>query len=171
MAPLAEHFLEEYIDVEEKKPVPSKVPAKRVPRGVPGRRSTGAKRGDVLEQAEAVVRQYLEAEAARRITKALPGAIPVGVAESAGQLAVQAVTGRGGLDKQALLALALEGALIVGASALLATGPGRSLRGALTLEGLLVSVFKSQSTRRGLGQVVRGFRESFRGAVKALATE
>lgn len=127
---------EEDEDDEPEIDVPPIPERRRVPK-------QGVRTGDVLAQAEAVVAAY---QAVRSAGAEAP------VPAWAGQL--KNAAGAGG--KEALLALALEGILIAGATALLGYGFKRSFPAGLHLDPRLASLFRLRSMRPVSGAVTPG---------------
>lgn len=156
--PLKEHEEEEYEDEGE----PFKIPRIMGPE----RRRENATRGQILAEAEAVVREYIQAEAAVKV----PEPVRVAAAEVKKRWTLEdPVISSGQL--RGLFALALESALVVGASVLLAKGFGSSSGVALNLEQQLSTQFKRRSMKRGRGAAGQGFMENWTETLRTLATD
>lgn len=138
----------------------------RIPIGFPARRRASVEAGDVLAEAEAVVREYIEAEAVAGIREPIRAA--AAEVKQRWTLDDPVITNE---QLRALLALALESALVVGASALLAKGLGSSSSVVSTLEGQLSTLFKRRSMMRAKGAPGLGFTENWTEVIQTLATE
>lgn len=134
-------------DEDEGKREPGKGAGDRARRVVgPERRSRGEPREvDVVAEAEAVVAAY---QAARSSPEGAPQEVPAwaGLARSASDA----------FSREALLALALESALIAGVMLLRGSTIGRALQGGLALDARLAMLFRSRSMKRESGGVVPG---------------
>lgn len=124
--------------------------------------------GDVISAAETVVSEYIEIEIDLRHPEWAKKGAEVG---SWGLEFLERLPGPGlsGLDRRALFALAVQGALLGGATLLQATTPGKLLKGAQVLEPVLVQVFKLLSTMQGKSPGGRGFREMYSAGLSALS--